>query len=255
MKLRLPPGKSAGEGLKHVLLRLARQARRDIEQLADAPAERIHNLRTGMKKYRALLHLATRAMKKPMRQAMRDRAAWVKDALAGARDEHVVHAAIQYVLGEEAVVRLGVHPPHVEPGSHAPEPLHLAIAELVALTEALDLAALDESDLERAWRRTRRRARKTMKAAAKSSSASDFHAWRKRAKELWYQSEALERRDDDIAEVCKPTENLSDLLGDEHDLTITLETVSGLTRGDRARLRAAREEARETALHCGKSLL
>ena len=41
----------------------------------------------------------------------------------------------------------------------------------------------------------------------------------------------------------------------EHDLTITLETVSGLTRGDRARLRAAREEARETALHCGKSLL
>jgi CHAD domain-containing protein len=255
MKLRLPSEKPAGEGLKHVLLRLARQARRDIERLADDPAGRIHTLRTGMKKYRALLRLAARAMKKPMRQAMRDRAAWIKDALAGARDEHVVHAAVRRVLGEEAVARLGVHPPHMEPGSHAPEPLHLAIAELVALTEALDVSALDESDLERAWRRTRRRARKARKVAAKSAAAGDFHRWRKRAKEWWYQSEALERCDDGIAEACKPAEELSDLLGEEHDLTIALETVRGLTRGDRARLRAAREQARETALRCGKSLL
>jgi CHAD domain-containing protein len=255
MKLRLPPGKAAGEGLKSVLLRLARQARNDIEELGQDPAGRIHNLRTGMKKFRALLRLAARAMKKPMRGAMRDRAAWIKDAMAGARDEHVVHGAIRRVLGEEAVARLGVHPPRIEPGSHAPEPLHLAVAELVALTEALDLAELDESDLEKAWRRTRRRARKAMKAAAKSGEAGDFHTWRKRAKELWYQSEALAALDEDIASACKPAEELSDLLGDEHDLTISLETVNDLTRGDRAGLRAAREQARESALHAAKSLL
>jgi CHAD domain-containing protein len=148
-----------------------------------------------------------------------------------------------------------LHPPQVEPGSHAPEPLHLAVAELVALTEALDLSALDESDLKQAWHRTCRRARKAMKAAAKSGGAGDFHAWRKRAKELWYQSEALAKHDDTIAEACKPAEKLSDLLGDEHDLTITLEAVDGLSRGDRARLRAAREETRESALQHGKSLL
>jgi CHAD domain-containing protein len=255
MKLCLPPGKPAGEGLESVLLRLARQARNDIEALGQDPAGRIHDLRTGMKKYRALLRLAACAMKKSMRRAMRDRAAWIKDALAGARDEHVVHGTILRVLGGEAVARHGLHPPQVEPGSHAPEPLHLAVAELVALTEALDLSALDESDLKQAWHRTCRRARKAMKAAAKSGGAGDFHAWRKRAKELWYQSEALAKHDDTIAEACKPAEKLSDLLGDEHDLTITLEAVDGLSRGDRARLRAAREETRESALQHGKSLL
>jgi CHAD domain-containing protein len=241
MKLRLPPGKPAGEGLKLVLLRLARQARNDIEELGQDPAGRIHGLRTGMKKYRALLRLATCAMKKPMRRAMRDRAAWIKDALAGARDEHVVHGTILRVLGDEAVARHGLRPPHVEAGSHAPE--------------ALDLSALDESDLKQAWQRTCRRTRKAMKAAAKSGGASDFHAWRKRAKELWYQSEALAKLDESIEEVCQPAEKLSDLLGDEHDLTITLEAVDGLSRGDRARLRVVREETRESALQHGKSLL
>jgi CHAD domain-containing protein len=255
MKLRLPRGKAAGERLKSVLLRLARQAQGDIEELGQDPAGRIHDLRTGMKKYRALLRLAGCAMKKPMRGAMRDRAAWIKDAMAGARDEHVVHGAIHRVLGEDAVARLGVRPPRIESGSHAPEPLHLAAAELVALTEALDVSTLDESNFKKAWRRTRRRARKAMKAAAKTGAAGDFHAWRKRAKELWYQSEALECLDDDISCARKPAEELSDLLGDEHDLTITLETVRGLTRGDRARLRAARDRARESALHAGKSLL
>jgi CHAD domain-containing protein len=255
MKLRLPSGKPAGEGLKTVLLRLARQAQDDIEELGQDPAGRIHDLRTGMKKYRALLRLAACAMKKPMRRAMRDRAAWIKDAMAGARDEHVVHGTILRVLGEEAVERHALHPLHADPGSHAPEPLHLAVAELVALTEALDLSALDESDLKKAWRRTRRRARKAMKAAAKSGAAGDFHTWRKRAKELWYQSEALANLDEEIEEAREPAEKLSDLLGDEHDLTITLDALDGLSRDDRARLRAAREEMRESALHCGKVLL
>lgn len=255
MKLRLPPGKPAGEGLKSILLRLARQARRDIEQLGESPVGRIHALRTGMKKYRALLRLAACAMKKSMRRAMRDRAAWIKDALAGARDEHVVHGTILRVLGDEAVARHGLRPPHVEAGSHAPEPLHLAVAELVALTEALDLSALDESDLKQAWHRTCRRARKAMKSAAKSGGAADFHTWRKRTKEVWYQSEALAKLDDEIAGARKPAEKLSDLLGDEHDLTITLEAVDGLSRGDRARLRAVRQETRESALHCGGFLL
>ncbi len=119
----------------------------------------------------------------------------------------MVHGTILRVLGDEAVARHGLHPPHVEPGSHAPGPLHLAVAELVALAEALDLSALDESDLKRAWHRTCRRTRKAMKAAAKSGGASDFHAWRKRAKELWYQSEAIAKLDDKIAGPANPRKN------------------------------------------------
>jgi CHAD domain-containing protein len=65
------------------------------------------------------------------------------------------------------------------------------------------------------------RGRKAFARARRSRSTEDLHAWRKRAKDLWYHARLLEP-------ICGPAvrgqakdaHHLADLLGDDHDLAL-----------------------------------
>lgn len=251
MSLRLSAKMPPGAGLRTVLLALARQARRDVERVADGPEKRIHRLRTGMKKYRSLLRLARKDPGRRMRRALVERVRGLKDGLAGSRDEAVIYETVRRVLGPESVDRLGLQCPHEAAGTCAPEAMRLAAVELAALTESLDLADLDAEKLKRRWERSARRMRAAAQDAARTADAHDFHDWRKRVKDLWYQSAALAGLDRRIAAARRSAGRLSELLGAEHDLTLVLDTVRGLRPSERRALRAERERLRAAATRRG----
>jgi len=248
MSLRLPAEQKPGAALRAVLLSLARQAKRDLDRLSDFPEARIHSLRTGMKKYRSLLRLARGGVKKRLRAALLERVRVLKDGLAGSRDDAVIFKTVQRVLGEETAHRLGLKCPHAESRTHAPKELLAAAIELDALTEALDLTLLDGKKLAANRARTIRKGKEARRSAKKSGDAHDFHDWRKRIKDLWYQSEALSSRSKKSAAQVKSAKKLSDTLGLEHDLTLVLESVKHLLGEDRSKLTARRQELRASAL-------
>ncbi len=251
MSLRLPARRAPGAGLRVVLVSLARQAKRDIEEVADQPEERIHRLRTGMKKYRSLLRLARGDVKRRLKDALRERIRMLKDGLAGSRDDVVIFKTVQAVLGKKGARRLKLKSPHGRGKVAAPPALLVAADELVVLTGTLELDDLDEKELRRHLMRSLRKTQKAMSVASRSGDARDFHCWRKHVKNVWYQSTALGGLGKKIDGLRKPAQKLSEVLGDEHDLTIVLTTVENLTPADRAVMEDARQRLRAAALSLG----
>ena len=67
----------------------------------------------------------------------------------------------------------------------------------------------------------RSRARKRLRAAAKDGGDEAFHEWRKRAKDQLYQTKLLRRLWPAVfSATLKQTSELSDLLGEDHDLSL-----------------------------------
>ena len=72
--------------------------------------------------------------------------------------------------------------------------------------------------------KTAKRGRRAWKASREDASDEQVHEWRKRVKYLWYQARLLEPADPDgIGPLVAQLDDLSDLLGDEHDLTVLVE--------------------------------
>ena len=71
--------------------------------------------------------------------------------------------------------------------------------------------------LERIYRRGRRR----MRAAAAEPTSENFHEWRKRSKDLWHALQIVRpAQPKRLKKLARQTHELSDLLGDDHDLAV-----------------------------------
>jgi CHAD domain-containing protein len=83
------------------------------------------------------------------------------------------------------------------------------------------------SALEPGLRRIYRRGRKAMKAASKDPRTENFHEWRKRVKDLWHAEQILRPASPKkMKKLAGRTHDLSDLLGDDHDLAELRKYVS-----------------------------
>jgi CYTH domain-containing protein/CHAD domain-containing protein len=92
-------------------------------------------------------------------------------------------------------------------------------------------------------RRAYRRGRKAMRAAEADPSEPSFHEWRKRAKDLWYGLRLLQESWPRTLEATgEEAHQLSDLLGDHHDLAVLREDLH------RRRLGAEETAALEAAI-------
>ena len=108
--------------------------------------------------------------------------------------------------------------------------------------------------------RTYRQGREAMAAALADPSTESVHEWRKRAKDLWYQLRILrEAWPGPLGATVAEAHELTDLLGDHHDLAVLaadLQTRTDL--GDRAAFEAAIErrqgELLGAALEIGRRL-
>jgi CHAD domain-containing protein len=105
-----------------------------------------------------------------------------------------------------------------------------------------------------------RRGRKAMKAA-ESGDERDFHEWRKRAKDLWYELRLLRASwPGPLKATAEEAHTLTDLLGDHHDLAVLREDLRERKLGEQetAALEAAigrrQEELATEALSLGHRL-
>jgi len=72
-----------------------------------------------------------------------------------------------------------------------------------------------------------RRARQAMKGLNKESNDAQFHLWRRRVKDHWYQMRLLAGRGSKARLRVRRVEKLEDWLGDDHDLVILHATLLG----------------------------
>jgi CHAD domain-containing protein len=189
-----------------------------------------------MKKLRALLRLVRGEVgEKTFRResdAFRDAAR----ELAGLRDADVMLATLgalekrypeEFPDGAAGGLRQALEAHRLRTAAGARGPASEAAIEMLnqARTRVSDWPLEHDGfeALEDGLRRTYRRGRRDWRAAGKDPSSEHLHEWRKRVKELWYHCSLLEESWKPVMKaLADESHELSDRLGDDHDLAVLL---------------------------------
>jgi CHAD domain-containing protein len=252
------------------LRRIAReQIGKAIEEL-DAPElgqeKTIHQVRKRCKKLRALMRLYRPADKQTYRtenRAFRD----ASRLLGTLRDYDALSETAEELKGDEAPAEVAQAVDEIQRvlmlrrnqaanGEHpAPERLDQfrdAMEEGLRRVEQWQIGVDDGRTLAAGTRRSYRRARKAMAQAYEDPSAENFHEWRKRVKYHWYHTRLLRDLWKPILKARRDElDELSDLLGDEHDLAVLAQTLCDdpeLNESEAARTMLPRIEAQRGKL-------
>jgi CHAD domain-containing protein len=190
---------------------------------SDTNEEAIHDARKALKRSRALLRLSRDLLGTETFQRENHNLRDAGLALSGVRDAQVL---------QETLVKLGVYlgdwPPAPAGGSGEAKRRGEAISAISASRLRLTLWPLpqdeDLSALAPGFRRIYRQGRRALADTQREQRDAHWHELRKRSKDLWHASQLLEeahpRR---MAKLAKRAHDLSDLLGDDHDLVILAE--------------------------------
>jgi CHAD domain-containing protein len=225
-----------GEPLPEAIARVARGRIDDaIDELGggtdSSPEDAVHNARKDLKKLRALLRLTRSELGKAVYQrenaSFRDAAA----ALSGVRDADVMLATLEKLELEEAVsgpLRQSLEAHRLRTGGGGREQAAAEAVEMLSEARAriVDWPLEDDSFsvIEPGLRRMYRSGRREWRAMRKEPTVEGLHEWRKRTKEFWYDHELLRTLWEPVMKaVGNEAHELSDLLGDDHDLAVLLE--------------------------------
>jgi CHAD domain-containing protein len=262
---RLKTKEGVAEGLRRVALG---RAEKTLERLSDADdgelAAAIHGARKDLKKLRGLLRLARDGLGGKAFRAENRRYRDAGRLLAGSRDAEVKLETLtalcdRFELPDEVA--------ELWAGALETERDELAAAirgETGSQIERARQAIEAGRDEIRAWSlradswelvgpgltRSYRDGRRAMKRAIADPAAKNVHAWRKRAKDLWYQLRLVQDAWPELlGATVEQAHQLSDCLGDHHDLAVLaadLQTRTDL--GQRADFEAAIEKRQEELL-------
>lgn len=217
-------------GLKRVAEGRAEKAlerlRGDEEDAADA----IHGARKDMKKLRAVLRMARGALPKRLYKEENRRYRDAARALSASRDAEVKLETLD-ALAERSE---GLPREAVEAWRQILERDREAAVNTARAETAIGLIEAGPEGI-RGWplegsswklvgaevKRAYRRGRRAMATAGADPSEQNFHEWRKRAKDLWYQLRLLAPAwSAQLSPVAEEAHRLTDLLGDHHDLAV-----------------------------------
>jgi CHAD domain-containing protein len=263
---RLEPGEPSSDGV-------ARIARGRIDHAIDAlrgktdhtPVEAVHEARKDMKKLRALLRLVRGEIGEDVfareNTCFRDAAR----ELAGVRDADVMLETLES-LGLEAAttweLRKAIQAHRETDGADS----RVAAAQRMVAILKEARSRVDDWPLERdsfaafadGLERTYRRGRRDFRAAREDQSVEVLHEWRKRVKELWYHHTILRPLWPPVMEaIGDEAHELSDRLGDDHDLAILADWVRENTDAPAELFEAVdarRAELQASALEVGARL-
>jgi CHAD domain-containing protein len=235
---RLRDGESVSAGIKRVVLARIDNALAELQGEAQStPAEAIHEARKDMKKIRSAIRLVRDTFGDDLYRRENQHYRDIGRELSGLRDAEVLvetlnslatrfgpahderYAGLRSRFEQELQARR-------EDGSQKRE-IAAAIAALVAGRGRVESWPLDGDGwdliapgIHRSYRRGRKRLRETEQEA----SDETLHEWRKRAKDLWYQLRLIRDADPDlVGTLADQTHDLSDHLGDDHDLVLLRE--------------------------------
>jgi len=241
MAYRLKQGEAVGDGIKRIVREQIDRAIAEIDDPALDRDEAIHQVRKRCKKIRGVLRLVRGPLEDADLYGFEN--AWYRDAarrVSGVRDA-------------EAMVEC--HRKVVESSGEGRGAAAAAIGEvLVARRDAAVSGSGDVADKLAAFRgamaearlrvgswplgdgfgglrpglkATYARGRKAMDAAYRRRTTARFHDWRKRVKYHWYQCRVLSEIWPPVMGArVKALSELSDLLGDDHDLAVLHDTLS-----------------------------
>jgi CHAD domain-containing protein len=231
------------DGLRRVAGEQVDSAQQALASAAeDDTADCVHDCRKCCKKMRGLVRLVRPALGKqykPINVALRDAArqlAPIRDARARLESFDALLETMAEAERDSALldtVRQGLRA-DVDSAEGAVQRQSERIERASALLDeaAGRLATLTLGDDGRAaiaagTKKTYKRGRNAMRDALERPEAERFHEWRKRAKYTWYHVKLLR---DAAPSVLKPLakrfHDLSDLLGDAHDLVVIVEHLN-----------------------------
>lgn len=252
---------SRGESVRHGAVRIAQEELAEaIAQLRHAgdPHVRVHTARKAIKRSRALLRLVRRGLGPSFpadNLALRDAARLLSER----RDAAVALAALHQLVPEPSPALLAVRDAlsAARDAAGAPEAEDALQAAAAELERAL--ARRDHwpefsggwSVVKAGLRDSYVAGRRAMYQAYTTGSPEAFHEWRKRVKDLWYHTVLLQGVWKTVQSAsAEALEDLSDILGEDHDIEVLRAAVVDLPDIDPAARHelAARSSSRSSDL-------
>jgi CHAD domain-containing protein len=250
-----------------------------LERADEDPVKAVHEARKHLKKTRALLRLVRPALGRRAYRRENDALRDVGLALSGTRDADVRVATAQQ-LAEHAAGRLPADVLHALREALAAEaaegraggdadaarfaPVIEALRAAELRVEAWPLPGADWDAVLAGVTRAYARGREAFATARATPEPELLHAWRKRAKDLWYHERLLAPAWPGVlAAQAEEAHALSELLGDDHDLAVLAERLADeapplapVVDAQRAELRALiahrSDELRADAIRLGR---
>jgi len=234
MAYRLRVNETVPEGIKRIAEEQIAQALSQLTEQGNSQGKAVHQARKRFKMIRALLRLV---QGKLGRQTYQQENSCFRNAgrlLSEMRDAQVrletleklaestdsapsdAFAAVRQALTEQYAAVRG----HVNQQSPVEEvtPILKAAQERV---KEWPLTQDDWSALRHGFKRAYKRGYKNFTTAFDEPTTENFHEWRKAVKDLWYHLRILQAIWPDLLkEMIDQTGDLSDLLGDDHDLGV-----------------------------------
>ncbi len=239
---RLEAEEDAGAGLRRIALGRTGKALERLEGIESSEiAVAIHGARKDLKKLRSLLRLVRGELGKKAFEAENRRYRDAGRALSGSRDAEVkletllaLRQRFEDLPGETAERWEGLLEAERDEiaatvREDAEGRIGAAIGAIEAGQEAIgswslgtDSWALVGPGLQSGYRDGRR----TMKLALDEPSAENLHAWRRRAKDLWYQLRILhDAWPPLLGATVDQAHELTELLGRHHDLAVLVDDL------------------------------
>ena len=212
-----------GPSLSEVLHGLSRELVENIERLPDDSVTRIHDIRVSTKKIQGLLRLSGKFIDAADQLAVRALTRSIRTAFAGQRDEEVIQLRFKELL------------PSADSSELSPAPVVAAVSpeealgqarQLVTMLAGFSLEALHRRDLVRTAAASYRKARRLLKSCRRAPEDDAMHTWRKRVKDVSYQTLALASLPH-LARRTAPLDRLADALGEYHDLAVLQTRLGG----------------------------
>jgi CHAD domain-containing protein len=237
---RLLAGEPVGAGMKRVITAQVDDAIAQLRGEAGAePAEAVHEARKDIKKIRSALRLTRDAIGDDEWRRENEHYRDCARKLSDFRDAEILVEALDG-LGErfgiatrERSARLRNEFEQENRAAHDDGALERAMASAAAeleqgrvRIESLDLDGDGWDLIGPGLHRAYRRGRKRLRAVEDTATVTSLHELRKRVKDLWYQLRLIRDADRDLLEpLADHAHDLSDHLGDDHDLALLREQV------------------------------
>ncbi len=238
---RLKRKEEVAEGLRRIVRTRAGIAAETLEEDSENAAAAIHSARKDLKKIRSTLRLVRTELGEKTYKAENKRYREAGRALSGSRDGEVKVQTLEALerhfgrafpsaAAAEWRGQLEAERDEAAAAGNDAEAIREAIGAIAAAQAAVDTWQLTGDSwrlLGSGLRESYERGRKAMAQVATDPDPELVHEWRKRAKDLWYQLRLVRRAWPGPLEASVDSvHQLTDLLGDHHDLTVLGEDLA-----------------------------
>lgn len=275
MSLKLKKNESVDSGLRRIITERLQAALRELDRRGDELDDAVHNARKRLKEARAVLRLLRPALPEELYQTEKASYRDTARPLSQARDAKVLIDALDKLAAESGEAGLGgtlkselearrLQHHHALVEGEGVRELQQVLARAALRVPGWPVDAQEWETLRRGLSPVYRRGRHAMRAAQAEPTNENLHEWRKQAKALWYQVQVLENLWPGLlAPLADEIHQLTDLLGDDHDLAVLEELISangatGLPADAKARLlehlTGQRRQLQEDAFALGERL-